>query len=621
MNEGRFKRRVYVIGVLLTVIALFFVVHITRLHFSDRVTVPPPEKPDVRRGVIRDRNGYILALSVLSRSCYANPQEIEDPRSAARQLAPVLMMDENLLLDRLSRNKKFVWIKRKLDEAAVKAVSSLEIRGIHFRDEYRRVYPYGRLAANIIGFTGVDNHGLEGLEYRYDDILMGEYKRTGRDTAVIYGLDLTLTIDRFVQHYCEEALEEAVTRHEAKQGTVVVMEIETGRVLALARYPGFDPNFYYRFSPFERRNFSITDTFEPGSTLKVLTVASLLENRPLLAEEKYICEGKIEIGGETIHCTGVHGELDLEGIIRHSCNVGIIKAVRGLKKEELYRTFKKFNFGERVSDDLPGEGEGILRPVREWSGLSKYSLAIGHEISVNSLQMTSAFSAIASGGVYRYPTLIHSMHRYDGSLYRGFYPRTRGRVLEKKIADRLMELMERVVDPGGTGELGASRYYNAAGKTGTSQKFSHMEGKYSEWVLSSFVGLVPREKPTICVYVVIDEPVGGRSGGKVAAPVFSKIADRVLPYLGIKHRGLRGRLPEKRERRSPSPERGILPSFTGLELYRALDIVSPLQQRIPFRLKVIGSGRVVSQEPKPGSRLENLEELTLICEEAEDERN
>jgi cell division protein FtsI (penicillin-binding protein 3) len=620
MNEGRFKRRVYVIGVLLTATALFFVVHITRLHFSDRVTVPPPEKPDVRRGVIRDRNGYILALSVLSRSCYANPQQIEDPEDAANRLAPVLMMEEDVLLDRLSRDKKFVWIKRKLDEAAVKAVTSLEIPGIHFRDEYRRVYPYGRLAANILGFTGIDNHGLEGLEYRYDVILMGEFKRSGRDTAVIYGLDITLTIDRFVQHYCEGALEEAVTKHEARQGAVVVMEIETGRVLALARHPGFDPNFYYRFSPFERRNFSIIDAFEPGSTMKIFSVASLLENRPLLAGEKYTCEGKIEIGGETINCTAVHGELDLEGIIRHSCNVGIIKAVRGLEKKELYRTLKKFNFGERVSDDLPGEAEGILRPVRDWSGLSKYSLAIGHEMSVNSLQMASAFSAIASGGIYRYPALVHSMYRYDGSLHRGFYARTRGRVIEKKIADRLMELMKRVVDPGGTGDLAASRYYNVAGKTGTSRKFSLREGGYSQRVLSSFVGLVPWEKPTICVYVVIDEPVGGRSGGTVAAPVFSKIADRVLPYLGIKHRGLKGRLPEKTGKRNPSLD-GTLPSFTGMELYRALDLVAPLQQRMPFRLKVRGSGRVIAQDPKPGSRLENLKVLTLVCEEPKNERN
>lgn len=612
MNERRFRRRVYVTGSLLAVTALLFVVHLTRLHFSDRITIPPPERPDVRRGSIKDRNGYILALSIVTSSCYANPSLVRDPAATAAQLAPYLNTSRERLVRLLSLKRKFIWLERKLDDATARAIEKLDLEGIYFRREYRRVYPYGTLAANIIGFAGLDNKGLEGIEYRFNRDLNGVDSRQ-KETAVVYGNDIKLTIDRFVQDLAEKELALAVNTHQAKQGAVVVMDTKTGEILALAKVPGFDPNRYGAFSDFQRRSFSVIDSFEPGSTMKIMTTACIMENRPALLKYKYECRGKIDIAGETIHCTGVHGIQDFKDIIRHSCNVGTVLAARGITNQQLYDTLKKFNFGERVSDDLPGEAPGILRPPDQWSGMSRYAMAIGHEMSVNSLQLTAAFASLAQG-IYHYPVLVHSIRRYDGTVVRDFYPRTRGRVLQRKHCVRLLEYMRRVVSPGGTGRSASTRYYEVSGKTGTSRKFSFKEGTYSKRVVSSFVGLAPYPMPRLAILVVVDEPIGGRGGGTVAAPVFARILHRVGPYLGIVQTGVAATDPLKHVDR-PIRSGSNVPDFRGMELYRALDLVAHMMQKKNIRYQVYGSGTVIQQKPGPGTPLGTVQQLVLYCGE------
>ena len=231
----------------------------------------------------------------------------------------------------------------------------------------------------------------------------------------------------------ETAIEEGVKGVRAKQGVIAIIEVKSGRILCIAKYPGFDPNLYYRYSDSERRNFTVVDSFEPGSTLKVIALAAVLENYPKALRNKYLCKGKIEIADAVINCTRRHGSISLDDIIKYSCNAGIIQAMRSVKKSQFYNLLRRFGFGRRVGIELPGESDGILRPVGSWSGLSKYSISIGQEISVTSLQLVAAFAAIGNKGVYLVPTILESIKKGDGTVIQDFYPRTGGRVLNSML--------------------------------------------------------------------------------------------------------------------------------------------------------------------------------------------
>lgn len=427
MEQKVFKRRVYVAAILITVIALFFIGRLFSLHFSRKIIVNKNNTPPVRRGFITDRNGYILSMSIESSSLFVNPEKITEPSKTANILAEVLDIPENFILKRMNREKRFVWIRRKLNEETVKKIRAMNIPGVGFKKEFRRVFPNGNLAANILGFVDVDNRGIEGLEYLYDDRLTGRTPGGDNDNLgeLLYGQNLVLTIDRTMQFHAEREIAAAVKNNEARQGSVVVMEVKTGRILAIAKYPGFDPNNYYRYNSFVRKNFSITDSFEPGSTMKIVALASVLEKRPDLLQRRYKCEGKVTIGDAEIACTGKHGSVSVNEIVRHSCNSGIIEIMRKMKRADLYKTLSDFGFGKKTEIGLPGESEGILRETIQWSGLSKYSMAIGYEISINSLQLAAAFSAVANGGVYLRPIIIDSIENIDGRKLQSFYSKSR----------------------------------------------------------------------------------------------------------------------------------------------------------------------------------------------------
>jgi cell division protein FtsI (penicillin-binding protein 3) len=401
-----------------------------------------------------------------------------------------------------------------------------------------------------------------------------------------------------------------VLHHGAKQGAVLVMEVATGRILALAHYPSFDPNVYFRYSPFMRRNFSVIDSFEPGSTMKVLSLAALLEHGRSFQGKRFNCEGSVVIGDTTINCTGVHGSLDIEGVISRSCNVGVIKAMKELGKDELYATLARFGFGRKACGDFPGETEGIFRPTARWSGLSKYSISIGQELSVTSLQMGAAFCAVANDGIMNMPSIIEAVESPEGELIQTFYPRTRGRVISSATAATLMKLMRSVVTRG-TGLMAASAYYDAVGKTGTSQKFIRQSGVYSDRVIASFVGIAPYERPEICVLVLIDDPVDKLSGGVIAAPVFSRIIDAALPYSGVKKGASSGRLPIHKKERHLYSGGATMPDFRGAGLARSLDALVALQREWDIEYRISGSGGVYEQSPRAGTPLSRKQKIIL----------
>ena len=614
MDQKVVNNRVYITGIICLVIALLFIFKLFNLHFFSKINIPQQQKSHIKRGAIKDKNGYILATSIELNSLFGNPEEIKNPEKVASLIAPLLNVSQERIRKRLSqKNRRFVWIKRKLDNKKAKEIRSLKIKGLHFRKEYKRVYPHKSLASNLIGFVGVDNTGLEGLEYKYNGILSGEENLNGdEEEAIDTGTSITLTIDRYIQSLAEEAIERTVKNHNATQGAVVVFEVKTGRVLSLARFPHYDPNLYFQFPAFDRRNFTIIDHFEPGSTLKIISLAALLEFYPAIMNKTFTCEGSIDIADHTVNCTGVHGSVMMPDIIGYSCNVGVIQAMRRLRTRNFHDVLLRFGFGRRTGSELPGEVGGILRPVSQWSGLSRYSIAIGHEISVTSLQMVGAFGAIANDGVYMVPSFIENVRNPDGTFAYQFSPRTRGRIISRDIAAVLMRMMRGVV-ANGTGRRAGSRFFLVVGKTGTSRKF--IAGVYSDRVVSSFIGIAPYEDPEVCILIVIDDPGDRLSGGQIAAPVFAQIIDRVLTRMGVRSRTIPGGHPVLR-----MPDRKVfsgttMPDFSNMNISEAAAILAEMDRQIGVDYTISGTGRVYSQEPVSGNRLSRGNRIVLYMSE------
>jgi len=612
MDKTVFKKRVLITGFILSIVMFFFVLKLFNLHFSDKIILPEKEPIENGRGYIFDREGYLLALSIEYDSVYVNPQELKDPASSAAALSSLVNISSSELLSKFSGNKKFIWLIRRCDDQLSGKIKALGIKGVYFTKEYKRVYPYNNLAANITGFVGLDNSGLDGVEYKYNNILSGkdEVVKDEISREMYQKKNLTLTIDRYIQHVAEDELSKAMVTHRALQGSVVILEVGTGRVLAIAKYPSFDPNNFNNFNSATRSNFSIVDAFEPGSTMKIITLAALLENKPEALKKEYFCEGFVDINDVRINCLHVHGKVNIDQIITQSCNAGMIQSVKTLEKKDLYNTLRKFGFGAQTGLELPGEAEGILRPVAQWSGLSKYSMSIGHEFSVTSIQLAAAFNAIANGGVYVTPSLIEKIEKPDGTIVQNFYPRTRGRVIKQEDASTLMRMMRDVVSSG-TGKKADSIYYQIVGKTGTSQKFSSAAGGYSDRNVSSFVGIAPYQNPKICMVVVIDDPEDRFTGGASAAPVLMKITDRILPYFGIGGKDVSS-LRIKKSRDAGKLEYQSIPDLRGMNTAEAAMVLRVMGEKYGVKYFIKGSGRVYAQKPAPGSGIRQGENIILF---------
>jgi len=612
MDTKVFKRRVYVSALLVLFVSVLFLIKLFYLHFTSPILVPGKPGPDYRRGFIKDRDGYILAMSIETDSLFVNPEEMSDPVKSAKNLSGIVSIPSEILIEKFTREKRFVWIKRKLDDKTVLKIKRLGIKGLHFRKENKRVYPQGNLASNLTGFVGIDNRGLEGIEYYYDGLLSGmDSSGNSSEGQVVHGKNIILTIDRFIQDSAYKAIKKAVLRHSAKQGAIVILDVKSGRILAAAKYPDYNPNYYYFSSQEMKRNFTIIDSFEPGSTMKIISLASILENAPNTINSRYKCKGSIQIGDTVINCTGVHGDVGIPEIISHSCNVGIIEAAKKIKKEDLYSTLYRFGFGRKTGIELPGEADGILRPVSGWSGLSKYSMSFGNELSVTSIQLVAAFGAIANGGIYTVPGIIESIEDYEGNVIQEFYTRTKGRVVKKSIARYLMKMMRGVITKG-TGKKAATAYYDVVGKTGTSKKFFRKGGYYSDRLVSSFIGIAPYKTPEICVLVVVDEPADRKSGGTVAAPAFADVVSRILPQMGVKKKYMKARLPFAAKKNIYRFDRVRMPDFRGMRLSSSVKLLSDIQKLYGAQYSFSGTGKVYAQSPKPGVRLKKGEKLLLM---------
>lgn len=580
------------------------------------------------RGAIYDRNNAPFAVSIEMDSCYAETRNIPNLPEAAAKLAPLLGYQQGALETKLKGARNFVWLSRRMAPELAQKVRDLDLEGIGFVKETKRFYPNYEVAAHVIGFTGMDPGGLEGVEKRYDSTILGnvgylvtERDALGRDIhlkegpetqSASKGNNVVLTLDKNVQYIAEKELAAAVEKNGAKAGIAIVMEPETGKVLAMANYPTFNPNSFAKYPQAALRNRAIADGFEPGSTFKIFLIAAALEKRVVRAGDYFDCEnGSYKMGGRTIHDTHKYGSLSIADILKYSSNIGSAKIGSRLGPEGLYNALTSFGFGEKSEIDLPGETSGMLRHQSKWYGIDLATIAFGQGVTTSALQLTTAVSAVANGGNLMKPYLVERITDDSGVVLQQFSPQVKRRVISPQTAKTVARMLEGVTDEGGTGTSASVDGYRVAGKTGTAQKADPVTRGYSDKRTASFVGFVPLEKPRLTILVVIDEPKTSSYGGVVAAPAFSAIAQQTLCYLKVPLEKSVKKKPEAEQEKKPEEaeqeaveggtiegtEAGSMPNFRGMSMRQVLRVM----ETRGLNVKLEGSGRAVEQNPPPGS--------------------
>jgi cell division protein FtsI (penicillin-binding protein 3)/stage V sporulation protein D (sporulation-specific penicillin-binding protein) len=501
---------------------------------SEEVTIP------AARGTLYDWGGVQLAIGEQATTVYADPRRVADPRSEATTVARILRLDSNEVYTTLAdRTRGFVYVARKANPALAARLARKGLPGLGFYPEERRFYPQFNLGAQVLGYAGVDNRGLAGLELSLDRQLAG---RPGRERVVKDasgqaidtitsrterdGEDVYLTLDHTIQSNAQAVLRDTVRKWHAKSATAIVLDPATGAVRAMAVAPGFDANVYPKVWRVLQRNRAVTDTYEPGSTFKLVTVAGALSNRLVSPTTRFTLPYEIHVADRVIHDAEPRGTetMTVAHILSHSSNVGAITLAQKLGRHRLVQWISRFGFGKLTGIDFPGESAGIVLPEKHWSGSSIGNIPIGQGIAVTPIQMASAYAAIANRGLWVQPHLVD--HIGDG---RSKAPRQR-RVVSRWVATQLMSMLKNVVAEG-TGTLAEVPGYQVAGKTGTAAKPDEHGGYSDSRYVASFVGVVPASRPRLVILVSVDEPQGAIWGGVVAAPAFSQIAKFDLQYL------------------------------------------------------------------------------------------
>lgn len=502
------------------------------------------------RGVIYDSNFKPQTLNLPTDSLYASPKSIKDndKERLSRLLSSILKVSPDYLRDRLGRKKSFVWIARKITAEQAQAVKKLHIQGLGFLRESKRSYPNTYLASQIIGFAGLDNTGLEGIELYLDKYLKGKpgwaiFLRDARQKKLDIwekmvlpkdGDDIVLTIDQVVQYIAERELDKAFKTYHAKGASIIVLDPHTGRILALANRPTYDLNDYSKVNKDLKRNRAICDLFEPGSVFKIVTASAALEEKRVSEEDKFFCEnGSYRVASHILHDHTPHGWLTFREVIEESSNIGTTKIAQLLGPDIVYKYIRLFGFGSKLGIDLPGEISGMIKEPRYWSKTSIGAVPIGQEVGVTALQLASAFSVIANGGQLMKPYIIEEVRDKQGEVVLKTQPKLIRKVLSLDTAARMTKMLTGVVEEG-TGKRAQISGITSSGKTGTAQKLDP-NGAYSHnKFVASFVGFAPAEDPLITIVVSVDEPHPYYYGGVVAAPVFSAVAGDVVRYLKTK---------------------------------------------------------------------------------------
>lgn len=537
---------IFLFLIIIAVLRAFYIQVVKQDFFVNLATRQYLRKVNIKgdRGLIFDRRKRDLAINISAHSLYADPYLIKDPYQVAEKLSPILGMKKEIIVKKLTQNRRFVWIKRKLNFLQKQQISSLKIRGLGFIRENRRFYPNDSIAAHILGGVDIDNQGLEGVELFYDRYLRGkdgmisifqdassrELVTSSQIISPSKGCNISLTIDLQIQYWVEKYLKETVEKFNAVAGSVIVMHPYNGEIIALANIPSYDPNNISRYPQDYLRNRAITDIFEPGSVFKIVTMVAALDKGVFTEDDVFYCEnGRYKIPGSILHDYKPFGKLTFKDVFKKSSNIGVAKIASTLGKDVLYEYIRKLGFLAPTGVDLPGEEKGMLRDPNSWSKTDLYIVPIGQSVSVTAMQLALAFSIIANGGYVIRPHIVKEIS-CNGDILSNDKSFGKRRVLREDIAMRVKDILAEVVKEG-TGRLAYLDNVEVCGKTGTAQKVDPSTGRYGRGKYrASFVGFFPKDKPRFLMVVSIDEPKRIYFGGVVAAPLFKKIAEKIWEY-------------------------------------------------------------------------------------------
>lgn len=556
-----------------------------------------------RRGTIYDRNGIPLAVSVNATSVYAIPAQVEDKEHTARVLAELLDLDYDAVLARLNRRSASEWIKKKVSLEETQAIVKANLPGVGVVDSSERIYPYGSVAPQVLGFVGIDNQGLEGLELYYDSILRGKpgqtvFERDAVGKAITDGIqgylpgtpgaDLVLTIDYYIQQIAQREVERATRETGSRLGLIVITDPKTGEILANAVYPTFDIENFMDYPVQNRRNIAVTDTYEPGSTFKAVTAAIALEEGVATVNTGFFDPGYIKVSGWTIRCwnRGGHGPQSFFETLQNSCNPFYAKLGMELGGDKFYPNLVNFNFGSKMGVDFPGEAPGTLHHPSTGVALVTWAnIGFGQGLTMTPLQLLAAFGAIANDGIYSVPHYVKEIVTEEGSLPPDI-PAPR-QIISKSTTDILRDALRRVITLGSAKRAEAPGYF-VAGKTGTAQVVEN--GRYSHSkTVTSFAGFAPSHDPQMAGLLVLWEPQGAFFGGIIAAPVFGRLTEQVMPFLGV-------------ERRAMADDGGPwlrVPDVVGMSVQDAVESL----EGSGFQIELIGDGeRIIGQVPEGSAR-------------------
>jgi len=629
------------------------------------------------RGMVFDRNGMTVALNKERYDLTVNKRAVTDINQLAEQLAEVTGNSKKSISDKLSKQKSYAVLNRNIDSELATVIESSKFPGVQIIESSERHYPFKHVSAQVIGFSDIDGKGLSGVELQYDHILAGKdgwsilqkdargksvMPITARTKESVRGDNVILTIDNSMQTIAEEEISRAVKKRNAIDGTAIITNPGTGEILAMASAPGFDANNVGSTSPNAWRIRSITDIFEPGSTFKVVTLMLALQDSSIKESDLIFCEnGSIQLFGETINDSEKHAWLSVLDIFKHSSNIGTAKLAMQIGKEKLYRAARNFGFGNKTGIGLPGEVGGILKRTPDWSKLTTAAMSYGHEVAVTALQMAMAYGAIANGGMLMKPAILKEIQTADGIPLHQFRPQIIRNIMDARTAEKMTQVLISVVEDG-SGINAKIPGVKLAGKTGTAQKPNPLTGGYSNRnFVASFVGYYPANQAKLLIYVSVDEPYPVHSGGSVAAPVVRRILERIInvyetqkptqnPIFTKIEPVEQSLIPDVKGRRievaqkvleeggigyrlegngifvssQASDDQGVIlklqpvdlaseytkmPDLTGLSIREA---VAKLSVR-GLRVKIKGSGKVDSQEPKPKTEMKVGSRCYLTC--------
>ncbi len=615
-----FTLLIFLLVLRLVWIQIFQTDHLRKMAVEQRLRLLQVEP---KRGLIYDRNGKELAVSASAETVVALPTEIEDPEEVAKLLAPILNLSYDEILSRITQPRAAIYLERKIDDIRVQKIKDLKISGITFLEESKRYYPNQDLACHVLGFAGIDSQGLEGLEVALDKYLRGtpgriasEKDASGRELPQGVqryippqdGLDIYLTIDQVIQYIAERELEIAMSNLEAEGGSIIVIEPHLGEILAMANWPTYNPNNFAAYSPSLWRNAAISDSYEPGSTFKIVTMSTALDEGVVSIEDRFYCPGYIRVGGEIINCwkAGGHGSISFQKVVEHSCNPGFVQVGMRLGKENFYKYIKAFEFGNKIGIELPGEAKGMVYSLDNIGPVELATMTFGHGIAVTPLQMAMSMATIANDGLLLQPRLVKEIRNKDGELIEAYGPTVIRQVLSRDTARIGLSLLAAAVEAG-TGGNAEIEGYRVGGKTGTAKRYG------GEIYDSSFVGVLPASDPQIVILVVFYGITSDAYyGGEVAAPVFKEIAYDIIRYMNIKPID-----PHEIHEFTEERESVYVPNVINKSTVEAMETL----RLLGLNVRLEGTGALIADQiPKSGASVHRGTTVILFYENSLDEK-